>query len=449
MSGRVPSWSSAGASISAAPAEQPSSRHSWGGLIVLILLGLYTYMDRHVIALQAEPIRQQLGLGDFQFGLLQGASVALVTAIVGYPIAWLADHSDRRLMLAGCLVVWCLAVAACGAADSFGGLAAASALVGVAEAGLIPIAYAAIPEWFRATQRHAANSTYMLLGRLSAGVIIALCGWLIHSIDAWRPLLPEVLQTAPTWRLALWATALPGIVLLALIGTLPPMPARADFAVRRRERGARMPAEVFARGGVFMPIFLGGGLLSLGANAMGAFIPVVAARAWGLGPLQAGQAFGAAALAGAAGALVTTLALTRVTRAAERPETSLRIAAWSMAGAAAAALAMPLTDRVAAYFVLYGVALVFTMSSVMLLPTALQPLSPGPQRVRIMSLFVAATIVMGAIGPAAVGALSDALGASASMLLGSMCAVAVMAHTAAAAVLARGATRAPIRVEAL
>jgi hypothetical protein len=70
----------------------PSPLASWWALTVLLILALYTIADRPGINLQVEPMRKELGLSDFQVGLVQGVSVALITAVVAYPIAWLADR---------------------------------------------------------------------------------------------------------------------------------------------------------------------------------------------------------------------------------------------------------------------------------------------------------------------------------------------------------------------
>ena len=72
---------------------------AWWTIIVLMLLSLYTIADRPLFNLLVEPIRKELLLSDFQIGMVQGLSVALFTAFVGYPIAWLADRYDRRLVL--------------------------------------------------------------------------------------------------------------------------------------------------------------------------------------------------------------------------------------------------------------------------------------------------------------------------------------------------------------
>ena len=50
--------------VVAPPASDESERapmSAWVSLLVLVALGLYTYMDRQIFGLQAEPLRQALG----------------------------------------------------------------------------------------------------------------------------------------------------------------------------------------------------------------------------------------------------------------------------------------------------------------------------------------------------------------------------------------------------
>ncbi len=420
---------------SAAAAAPPDLRASSWGLGVLILLGLYTYADRQIIGLQAEPIRQQLMLGDAQFGLVQSAGAGIVTALAGYAVGGLADRCDRRCVLAGCLAVWCIAVALCGLASSFGALLLASALVAAAEAGLLPIAYAVIPEWFEGRRRQTANSAYVFLGRLSAGLVIVACGALLHGVEAWRPLLPDALASLPGWRLALLATALPGLLLLPLVLRLPPMQRLASAPAPLPPVGATLRT----RPAAFAAIFGGIGLLSLGAQAFGTFVPVAAARAWNLPPLQAGQGLGGAALAGAVAALAITALLARRATASLGPGSAMAASAMALAAAAATAAAAPLASTAGLFYGLYGLGLAGVMTAVMLLPTALQPLCPGPVRVRLMSIFVGCSLVAGAAGPVLVGAWSDALGGTAQGLITAMAGVAVLSHALAALLLAWGA----------
>jgi len=432
-----------------APADGGASGAAWWGLAVLILLGLVTYMDRQVIGLQAEPIRQQLGLDDTGFAMIQGLSVALFTVLAGYPLGWLADRFDRRHVLAACLLTWCAAVALCGMSASFLWLFMASGLVGAAEAGLLPIAYAQIPVWFAGSGRQVANSTFVLLGRLAVGAVIVACGWLIHAIDLWRPFLPAGLQGLPAWRLALFATALTGLLLLPLILTLPrARPAGTHPRHATGGSGAAALPVLRRQAAVFGSFYLGAGLLAFGASAVGAFVPVAAARAFGATPLAAGQGLGLAALAGAVSALLATTVLARRTPLADEPGAGLRLAAWAMACAAATAPTLLLAEGAGSFFTLYGLHLACVMTAVMLMPTALQALCPTTLRARLMSLYVTAGVALGAGGPLAVGVLSDAGQATASALLLAMVAVAASAHAVAAALLRACAGRCGVAADA-
>ena len=218
---------------------------AWWTIIVLMLLSLYTIADRPLFNLLVEPIRKELLLSDFQIGMVQGLSVALFTAFVGYPIAWLADRYDRRLVLFASIGIWSTSLALLGLSRSFEEMFIASAFVGVGEAGLVPIALAVIPELFRGQQRHLANSFMLLTGRLGSGLVVAMCGWLIFAVDSWRGFLPDVLQSLSNWRLTLLAAAVPGLLLLPLILTLPRLrsqPAQKfDSKVESPKRNLKSP----------------------------------------------------------------------------------------------------------------------------------------------------------------------------------------------------------------
>lgn len=396
----------------AAAARAPMT--AWVSLLVLVALGLYTYMDRQIFGLQAEPLRKALGLSDLQFGLLQGVSVALFAAVVGYPIAWLSDRFDRRTVLAGCIATWSLAVAACGLARDFNELFVTSALVGAAEAGLLPIAYALIPELFRGGQRQLANSLFIVTGRLVVGLVIAMCGWMIHAIDLWRPLLPDVLQALPTWRLAFFATALPGIVFVPMILLLP---------INRRARALPPPGAPTAvqaqqpsvwpflrnQRFSFATFMLSVGLLVFGFGATGAFIPVVAMRQMGVTSLDLGNAMGIATFASSAVGLLIANAGMKWLAPRLGPMLPVRVLAFAAAASGVFAATLYLARTPVELFTLMALHHTFLMAGTMVFPTALQEMTPQPLRARLISLVIMFNMVLGSLSPAVVGAISDAL----------------------------------------
>ena len=396
----------------AAAARAPMT--AWVSLLVLVALGLYTYMDRQIFGLQAEPLRKALGLSDLQFGLLQGVSVALFAAVVGYPIAWLSDRFDRRTVLAGCIATWSLAVAACGLARDFNELFVTSALVGAAEAGLLPIAYALIPELFRGGQRQLANSLFIVTGRLVVGLVIAMCGWMIHAIDLWRPLLPDVLQALPTWRLAFFATALPGVLFVPLILCLPigkrrpAAPAAGVPVAAPGDPGSVWPY-LRSQRFTFITFMLSVGLLVFGFGATGAFIPVVAMRQMGVTPLDLGNAMGIATFVSAGvGLLIANVGMKWL---APRlgPKLPMRVLFIAALASGVFAATLYLAKTPTQLFTLMALHHTFLMAGTMVFPTALQEMTPAPIRARLISLIIMFNMVLGSLSPAVVGAISDAL----------------------------------------
>lgn len=148
------------------PESAPGARY---GLAVIIAVLLFGLIDRQILILLAEQIKLDLGFSDFQLGLFQGVGLALFGALVSFPIGWLADRHDRRVVMGMCIAVWSLAVVACGLADSFTSLLIASAIVGAGEAGLSPLAIAMIPDLVRGNRRQTANSVLTVAPSLAAG----------------------------------------------------------------------------------------------------------------------------------------------------------------------------------------------------------------------------------------------------------------------------------------
>nr|WP_276595282.1 MFS transporter [Roseateles albus] len=381
----------------------------------MVVLALYTAMDRQVLGLLAEPLRRDLGLDDTQFGLMQGAGVAVFAALAGYPLAWLADRSDRRYVLAACMSCWCFALVACAQASSFMELFAVSSLMGAAEAGVVPIAYALIADWFGARKRQTANSIFVLFGRIGAGVMIAASGWLVASVDDLRSWLPPALQGAAEWRLTLMFTALPSLLIIPLLLTMPRVGTdgagiRGRFLGLRGSKSVLEPATLVLPGILFLVI--GAAMLSAGAAAVGVFMPVLVQRLAGLTPAQAGSGLGLAALSAALTALAVSSGLAKRNSESTAGATGMRVAALGMVIAALAGALLVATTAVNHALLLYACLLAGTMTAAMLLVGVLQAKAPQHARTRFMAVFVGAAAVAAALSPILVGAWSDAGGAT-------------------------------------
>jgi predicted MFS family arabinose efflux permease len=153
-------------------------------LALLSLVNLLNYVDRISLALLLEPIKREMALSDGQMGLLSGVAFSLFYALLGIPIARIADRGGKALLLPLCVFLWSLMTMASGLATSFVALFLARMLVGVGEAGCSPTSFSIIAENFEPRRRPVAISIFqaggllgVAIGMLSAGYAAEAFGW--------------------------------------------------------------------------------------------------------------------------------------------------------------------------------------------------------------------------------------------------------------------------------
>ena len=104
-------------SQAAAGAFTPAYRAYALGLLVVVYI--FNFIDRSILGILVEPIKQDLGASDTMMGFLGGIAFATFYTVLGIPIARMADKGSRRNVLAVCLAIWSAATAVCGLAQSF------------------------------------------------------------------------------------------------------------------------------------------------------------------------------------------------------------------------------------------------------------------------------------------------------------------------------------------
>ena len=75
-------------------------------MFLLLLICIINYLDRQVVYILGEPIKTELGLADWQLGLLSGLAFGLLYTFLGLPIARLAERANRPLIIAAATGVW-------------------------------------------------------------------------------------------------------------------------------------------------------------------------------------------------------------------------------------------------------------------------------------------------------------------------------------------------------
>ncbi|WP_231635704.1 MFS transporter [Novosphingobium sp. ST904] len=114
------------------------ARGGWYALALIALTNAMSLLDRQILAILAPAIKQDLGIGDAEMGLLFGTVFALFYALFSLPVGRLADGWLRGRLLSLSILFWSAATAMAGMTSSFAMLAASRLCVGIGEAATQP-----------------------------------------------------------------------------------------------------------------------------------------------------------------------------------------------------------------------------------------------------------------------------------------------------------------------
>jgi MFS family permease len=257
----------------------------WGGLYLLMVLGLLAFLDRGILALLVQSIKADMHLTDFQLGLLQGIAFALFYTICGLPLGWLVDRWSRRGLIGLSVVIWSIAAASCGLIQNFWQFLLGRFSVGFGEAGLAPASYSLISDLFPRHKITTALTIYAFGASIGPALAVAIGGMMLGAAKHGVMTLP-LLGALPAWRAVLILTGLPGLLLAPLVLLVPDRRRRPSTA-KHRPRGELL-AFLKARAVFFTCHFLGFGSIALIAYGEGAWTPAYLMRIHGWSPTQVG-----------------------------------------------------------------------------------------------------------------------------------------------------------------
>ncbi len=159
-----------------------NSRHY--ALIILTLVYVSSFIDRQIMSILLQPIKEEFGASDLQMGVLGGFAFAIFYATLGLPLAMVADKTNRRNLIALSITVWSAMTALGGLAQNFVQLLLARIGVGVGEAGSGPASHSIIADLYPLEERTRAMAIYSTgihiggsLGGLFGGLIAFYWGW--------------------------------------------------------------------------------------------------------------------------------------------------------------------------------------------------------------------------------------------------------------------------------
>lgn len=264
------------------PDQQVRDRKANYVLGVLFVVIMLNFLDRQVMAILAEPIKQDMGLTDQQLGLMTGLAFSLFYTTMAIPVAALADRWNRSWIIAMAVTVWSLMTMLCGATQNFAQMFLARMGVGIGESANSPPAQSLIAEYFPPEKRAAALGIYGSAVPIGAFIASAGGGWLVENFS---------------WRIAFVIAGAPGILvgIIMWLTVKDTRPHKKLSEVFKRREGEPSYSEAFkelASKPAYWHLVAGGTLVAFVAFGIASFYGSLYVRVFGLGYAELGLKIG-------------------------------------------------------------------------------------------------------------------------------------------------------------
>jgi len=197
-------------------------------LSLLFLSYVVAFIDRGLVAVAGAPIKQELALSDFQFGLLNGTAFVALYCLCGIPLGWLADRTQRSLVIAVGLIFWSTMTAVCALATSFAGFFVARIGVGFGEACLVPAALSLLGSVVPGDRMGKSIALFLMGATVGNGIALVTGGYILERFGA-AAISVSLLGDIAPWRALFLLASIPGM-LLAVFFLAIREPARASIA---------------------------------------------------------------------------------------------------------------------------------------------------------------------------------------------------------------------------
>ena len=398
-----------GAAAAAEPAPAvtyPPARVAWYTVFIMFLLYVCSYMDRQVLTMLVQPIKDDLKISDFQMSLLMGPLFAVFYTTLGIPAGWIADRYNRRGLIAIGAGLWAIATAGCGMAMTYVQLAIARLSVGIGEATLTPAAQSMIADQFPPKRLSLALSVYMLGVTFGSGLALGFSGLLVDWAGNLAQQFAPVIGEFRPWQVVFFIVAAPTVILAPLVFTVRETRTRA-------KGGVPVPA---GAGKAFIkdhwkflaPYYAGFGMTSIAVYALSSWIPAYMSRTFDISMAEIGAGFGLMMfLATGAGQITWSIVVDWLySHGVKDAHVRFHLLTWLLS--VPAVVYAFTVGSPTLFLLLLGVFYLFTYAFQGYSIAGLQLVTPTYFRGRMSAAYLTYLNLIGlACGPTAVGALTD------------------------------------------
>jgi len=415
-------------------------------VLLLTFASTLSFIDRQILNVMIGPIKRDLGgLTDTEISLIIGLAFSLIYTVVTVPLARLADHGNRRNLIASGIFAWSAMTALAGMANTYWQLFVARMGVGVGEAALGPASASLLADFF---ETHRLPLAYGIVGCapfIGTGLANIVGGPLIDYLEAQPNFVLPVFGEVYSWQTVLIVVGLPGIALAGLMFTIAEPVRRGVYPEAAHGFSIReVLAFIRTRARYFTMHFVAYLCLSIQGFAFLTWIVEFFVRRHGWSRTEIGLSYGLIALiVGVIGSVWAGFYAGRLISRG-RGDSPLRITFYGTLVLGPLAVVMPLVDN--AYLAL---ALVVPITFFMAVPpglsnAALQAISPNQMRGQIIAFYlICVSFLSYLFAPLIIGLMNDYVFGNEDAIHLSLSTLAVMNYGIAAACL--GLSLKPLR----
>lgn len=389
----------------------PKAAYGWRShytLVILLLVYTMSFIDRQIMGILMQPIKEEFQVTDTMMGLLSGLTFALFYTTLAIPASRYADGANRRNFVAYCCAAWSAMTALCGMVTGYWTLALARVGVAVGESGGTNPAMSMIADHYPPSQRGRAMGVYYLGPQLGILFGLTLGGWIAHNYG---------------WRAAFLWMGIPGVIIALLLRYTCVEPERGRWEKTVSADAPKEPLGTLVRdlmaSKAFVRIMIAGLMMGFAGYGIGIWTPAFLVRTHGMTLQGAGAVMGM--LGGAMAALGALLSGWLCDTLSKRdPRWRIGVPAlgcllslptglgfyWMPAGEVWTIGSMVIPQAIG-FYMLFGITAVWWTAPVF---TVLSELIAPHRRATAMAIFNLGLTMIGAgFGPLVIGLFSDAL----------------------------------------
>ena len=382
--------------------------YAWYVVLLCMVAYIFSFVDRQILALLIEPIREDLQISDTQFSLLHGLAFSIFYATMGVPIARLADSRSRPAIIAAGVFLWSLATAATGLGRNFWHIFIARMGVGVGEAALSPAAYSMITDLFPKSKLGRALAVYSIGSFIGGGLAYLIGGGIVGMIGETQSVAIPLVGDVRTWQVAFFAVGLPGVLLAIIIALTIRDPARIASASTEEASFKKTIGFIRAHPRFFAAHYGGFTLCALALFGLMSWMPAFLIRVHGLTTSQAGLMLGLILLIANTGGVLASGFLTDHFEKRGHKDAPMRAGMIGAIGLIAPTLLFPFVSNLQLAAVLITTAYFFASFPLATSATAMQVASPPRMRAQVSALFLLVNNLVGlAIGVTLIALITD------------------------------------------